>query len=297
LLYRRRLGEYAFDKFNELLMLLLIAVTLIPFLHVVFASFSSSAEVLMNRGIFLWPKGFNLEAYKYALSHPVLIPSFFNTVYYAAAGTIIGLIFMSMAAYAFSKRAFPGKKAFLFLIVFTMFFGGGMIPSYINIRNLGLIDKRLVMIIPACISTWSIIILRTGFKQVPASLSESAYLDGANDFVILFKIIIPLSKAMLAVASLYSIVGYWNSWFPALIYLRDRSKYPLQMVLREIVIVGQMNEITNRLSEELVSYKRSAMEEVIKYATMVLTTGPIILVYPFMQKYFIKGVIVGSLKE
>jgi len=286
-----------FDKFNELMMLFLIAVTLIPFLHVIFASFSSSAEVLKNRGIFLWPRGFNLEAYKYALSHPILIPSFFNTVFYAAAGTIIGLTFESMAAYAFTKRTFPGKKIFLFVIVFAMFFGGGMIPSYINIKNLGLINSRLVMIIPGCIGTWSIIVLRTGFKQVPISLSESAYLDGANDFVILFKVILPLSKAMLAVITLYSVVGYWNSWFPALIYLRDRTKYPLQMVLREIVIVGQMNEITNRLAEELVSYNRAAMEEVIRYATMVLTTGPIILVYPFLQKYFIKGVIVGSLKE
>jgi len=297
LLYKRKFGDYIFDKFNELMMLLLIAVTLIPFLHVIFASFSSSTEVLKNRGIFLWPREFTLEAYRYALSHPVLIPSFFNTIYYAAAGTAIGLILMSMAAYAFTKRTFPGKKVFLFVIIFTMFFGGGMIPSYINIRSLGLIDSRLVMILPGCIGTWSIIILRTGFKQVPSSLCESAYLDGANDFVILFKIIIPLSKAMLAVVSLYSIVGYWNSWFPALIYLRDRSKYPLQMVLREIVIVGRMNEITNKLSEEIVSNKRAAMEEVIKYSTMVLTTGPIILVYPFLQKYFIKGVIVGSLKE
>lgn len=172
-----------------------------------------------------------------------------------------------------------------------------MIPTYINIKNLGLIDSRLVMIIPGCIGTWSIIILRTGFKEVPISLAESAYLDGANDFVILFKIIIPLSKAMLAVVSLYSIVGYWNSWFPALIYLRDRTKYPLQMVLREIVIVGRMNEISKQLSEELVSTKRAATEEAIRYATMVLTTGPIILVYPFLQKYFIKGVIIGSLKE
>jgi len=297
LFYKRKFSEYAFDKLNEFMMLVLIVVTLVPFLHVIFASFSSSAEIMKNRGLFLWPRGFNIEGYRYALSHPILRISYFNTILYAASGTLLGLFIMSMSAYAFTKPAFPGKKLFLFLIVFTMFFGGGMIPTYINIKNLGLIDSRLVMIIPGCIGTWSIIILRTGFKEVPISLAESAYLDGANDFVILFKIIIPLSKAMLAVVSLYSIVGYWNSWFPALIYLRDRTKYPLQMVLREIVIVGRMNEISKQLSEELVSTKRAATEEAIRYATMVLTTGPIILVYPFLQKYFIKGVIIGSLKE
>mgnify|MGYP000867203793 CR=1 FL=1 len=297
MLHKRKSSEYIFDKLNELMMLLLIIITLVPFLHVIFASFSSSSEVLANRGLILWPREFNVDAYKYALAHPILLPSYLNTVYYAVAGTALGLFTMSMAAYAFIKRSFPGKKIFLFAIIFTMFFGGGMIPNYLNIKNLGLIDTRLVMILPGCISTWSIIILRTGFKQVPDSLRESAYLDGANDIIILFKIVIPLSKAVLAVISLYSIVGYWNTWFSALIYLRDRSKYPLQMVLREIVIVGRMDEITSKLAEEIVSNRRAAMEEVIKYATMVLTTGPIILVYPFLQKYFIKGVIVGSLKE
>jgi len=289
--------DIVFDRINELIMIILIIVTLCPFLHVISASFSSSDEVLRSRSLILWPKGFNVQAYRYALAHPILKISYLNTIYYAVAGTLLGLFIESLAAYAFAKQKFLGKKVFLFMIIFTMFFGGGMIPTYLNIKNLGLIDKRIVMYLPFCVSTWSIIILRTGFKQVPASLLESAYLDGASDLIILFRIVLPLSKAILAVSILFSVVGYWNSWFPALIYLKDRNKYPLQMILREIVIVGRMNEIETQLSEALTSTKRASMEEVIRYATMVLTTGPIIVVYPFLQKYFIKGVMIGSLKE
>jgi putative aldouronate transport system permease protein len=177
-----------------------------------------------------------------------------------------------------------------------MFFGGGLIPTYLNIKNLGLIDKRLVMFLPTCVSTWSIIIMRTGFSQLPESLSESAYLDGANDFAILFKIILPLSKAVIAVIALFSIVGYWNSWFNALIYLKDRKKYPLQMILREILIIGEMADLETTIAEEVFASDRASLSQVIKYAIMVLTTGPIIVAYPFLQKYFVKGVMIGSLK-
>ncbi len=294
---KRTFSDLIFDTINEILMFFLIIITLYPFLHVVFCSFSSSAYVIGNKGIMLWPKGFNLEAYRFAISHPMLGISYINTIFYAATGTLLGILIMSFAAYSFSKHKFPGKKFFLFIIVFTMFFSGGLVPTYLNIKNLGLMDTRLVMFLPSCISTWSIIIMRTGFQQLPVSLSESAYLDGANDFIILFRIILPLSKAILAVVSLFSIVGYWNSWFSALIYLKDRNKYPLQMILREILIIGEMADIEMQLSEEIASDKRAAMQEVIKYATMVLTTGPIIAVYPFLQKYFVKGVIIGSLKE
>lgn len=293
---KRSFSEVVFDAINEFLMLVLIIVTLYPFLHIVFSSLSSSAYVLSNRGIMLWPKGFNLNAYKYAIAHPMLGSSYLNTIFYALAGTFLGLFLMGLAAYGFAKPKFPGKKFFMLLIVASMFFSGGLIPSYLNIKNLGLYDNMIVMFLPTCISTWSLIILRTGFKQIPESLSESAYLDGANDIRILFSIVLPLSKAFMAVVALYSIVGYWNSWFPALVYLKDRNKYPLQMILREILIVGEMSDLETVLLDDVGSRDRAAMQEVIKYATMVLTTGPIIAAYPFLQKYFIKGVMIGSLK-
>jgi putative aldouronate transport system permease protein len=293
---KRTFSDLVFDIINVVLMFFLIIITLYPFLHVIFCSFSTSAHVMSHKGIMLWPKGFNIEAYRFAISHPMLGLSYLNTIYYAVAGTLLGLTIMSFAAYAFAKPQFPGKRFFLFIIVFTMFFGGGLIPTYLNIKNFGLMDTRLVMFLPSCISTWSIIIMRTGFQQLPVSLSESAYLDGANDFIILFRIILPLSKATLAVVSLFSIVGYWNSWFSALIYLKDRNKYPLQMILREILIIGEMADLEAEIADKYSSTKRAAMQEVIKYATMVLTTGPIIIAYPFLQKHFVKGVMIGSLK-
>lgn len=177
-----------------------------------------------------------------------------------------------------------------------MFFGGGLIPSYLNIKNLGLLNTRLVMFLPSCIGTWSIIMMRTNFQEIPISLIESAYLDGANDFTILFRIVLPLSKAILAVITLFSVVGYWNSWFSALIYLEDRAKYPLQMILREIIIIGELSDLESQLADEILSHRRASMQEVIKYATMVLTIGPIIAVYPFLQKYFMEGIMVGSIK-
>jgi putative aldouronate transport system permease protein len=293
---KRNVSDIVFDTANILFMIVLIIVTLYPFLHVVFASFSSSAFVMSHKGLILWPRGFNLKAYNFAIKHPMLGLSYLNTIFYASMGTLLGILVMSLAAYAFSKQGFPGKKFFLFLIVFTMFFGGGLIPTYLNIKNLGLLNTRLVMFLPTCISTWSIIIMRTGFSQLPESLSESAYLDGANDFAILFKIILPLSKAVIAVISLFSIVGYWNSWFNALIYLTDRRKYPLQMILREILIIGEMADLETTIAEETFASDRASLAQVIKYAIMVLTTGPIIVAYPFLQKYFVKGVMIGSLK-
>lgn len=294
--YKKKPSEIIFDTINVILMVMLMVVTLYPFLHVVFSSFSSPEYVIENTGIMLWPKGFNIQGYKYAFAHPMLGKSYLNTILYAGAGTLLGIIIMSLSAYAFAKPSFPGKSFFLFIIVFTMFFGGGLIPSYLNIKRLGLLNTRLVMFLPGCISTWSIIMLRTNFQEIPDSLGESAYLDGANDFTILFRIILPLSKAILAVITLFSVVGYWNSWFPALIYLDDRSKYPLQMILREILIIGEMADLESHIADEVSSNKRAAMGEVIKYATMVLTIGPIIILYPFLQKYFMKGVMIGSIK-
>jgi len=292
-------GEKIFDVVNIMFMLIFVLVTLLPFLHVIFASFSSSEFILQQRGLVLWPKGFNIIAYKFALKNPLIGTSYRNTIFYSGAGTFIGLIIMSMAAYTLVKKGWPFKGLVLAIFLIPMFFGGGLIPSYINIKNLGLLDTVWVMFLPSCISTFFLIIMRTGFSQIPDSISESAYMDGANDFLILFRLIIPLSKATLAVIALFSIVGYWNSWFPALIFLRNRKLYPLQMILREVLIQGEMRVVeTSMLDEGIGEYADDMlkMREVIKYATIVLSIGPVICAYPFLQRYFVKGVMIGSLK-
>jgi len=297
---KKTLGDNVFDVINIMLMLVLVLVTLLPFLHVLFASFSSSEYLMHNKGLMLWPKGFNLQAYGFALRNPILGSAYKNTIIYAGLGTLLGGLLMSMTAYALVKPNWPFKKVFLLIIIFTMFFGGGLIPTYINIRNLSMLDTMWVMFIPSCISTWSIIILRTGFSQLSLSISESAYMDGANDFTILFRLIMPLSKAVLAVIALFSLVGYWNSWFPALVYLRKRELYPLQMVLREILMMGEMRGMEEMMIDEQyiaeMGGDQIAMREVIKYATIMLAIGPIIFTYPFLQRYFVKGVMIGSLK-
>ncbi|HHV96134.1 MAG TPA: carbohydrate ABC transporter permease [Clostridiaceae bacterium] len=298
---KKTFGEKIFDVFNIILMLILVVVTLLPFLHVIFSSFSSSKYIMQTKGLMLWPKGFNTKAYELALENPILGRSYINTIIYAASGTFLGIFLMSMAAYALVKPEWPLKKTFIIMIMITMFFGGGLIPTYINIRNLRLLNTMWVMFLPSCINTWTIMVLRTGFNQVPSSIAESAYMDGANDLIILFKFIMPLSKAVLAVVALFSIVGYWNSWFPALIYLKDRKLYPLQMVLREVVTLGENAGIEQMILDSMSDIAEEGgdfitMREAIKYATITIAIGPIILVYPFLQRYFVKGVMIGSLK-
>ena len=298
---KKTFGEKIFDVFNIILMLILVVVTLLPFLHVIFSSFSSSKYIMQTKGLMLWPKGFNTKAYELALENPILGRSYINTIIYAASGTFLGIFLMSMAAYALVKPEWPLKKTFIIMIMITMFFGGGLIPTYINIRNLRLLNTMWVMFLPSCINTWTIMVLRTGFNQVPSSIAESAYMDGANVLIILFKFIMPLSKAVLAVVALFSIVGYWNSWFPALIYLKDRKLYPLQMVLREVVTLGENAGIEQMILDSMSDIAEEGgdfitMREAIKYATITIAIGPIILVYPFLQRYFVKGVMIGSLK-
>jgi len=295
-------GEKIFDVVNIMFMLIFVLVMLLPFLHVIFASFSSSEFILQQRGLVLWPKGFNIIAYKFALKNPLIGTSYRNTIFYSGAGTFIGLIIMSMAAYTLVKKGWPFKGLVLAIFLIPMFFGGGLIPSYINIKNLGLLDTVWVMFLPSCISTFFLIIMRTGFSQIPDSISESAYMDGANDFLILFRLIIPLSKATLAVIALFSpfivarLATLCKSGF---FFLRNRKLYPLQMILREVLIQGEMRVVeTSMLDEGIGEYADDMlkMREVIKYATIVLSIGPVICAYPFLQRYFVKGVMIGSLK-
>lgn len=286
-------SERVFGGFNALLMVILCFITLYPFLYVLFASFSDPASVAQHRGLLFMPLGFTLDAYKAVLDNPMISTGYRNTIFYVVAGTALNLFMTALGAYALSRRNVYFKDIFMFAIVFTMVFHGGLIPTYLIVGNLGLLNTPWALIIPGAISTFNLIIMRTAFQQVPISLEESARMDGANDFTILFRVIIPLSMPVIAVMILWYTVGHWNSYFSALIYLRDRELYPLQLILREILV----NNNTDSMMTGASTLDKLDVGETIKYATIIVSTLPILILYPFLQKYFVKGVMIGAIKE
>jgi putative aldouronate transport system permease protein len=286
-------SERIFDWTNILLLCLLSLATLYPFVYVLVSSVSDPAELMKSRGLLFWPAGFTVDAYKMVFQNPMILLGYANTLFYVIVGTVLNLLFTSFGAYALSRQNVLWKNPVMFMIIFTMFFSGGLIPSYILISNLGLFDTRWALIFPALISTWNLIVMRTSFQGVPVSLEESARIDGANDFTILFRVVIPLSLPVLAVMILFYGVGHWNAWFGAVIYLRDRELFPLQVILREILIANATDNMMTGTS----GGDRVAIGETIKYATIVIATAPILMLYPFLQKYFVKGVMIGALKE
>lgn len=289
---KRTIGDRAFDVFNYALLTFLMIITLYPFLYVVFASLSSPEELASNTGLLLKPLGFSFGAYVAVLKNPMIIIGYKNTLFYVVTGTIYNVIMTALGAYVLSRKNFFWKKYIMGMVVFTMFFGGGLIPSFLLVKSLGLYNTVWALIIPGAISTMNMIIMKTSFEGIPAGLEESAKIDGANDISILFKIILPLSMPVIAVMILYYGVGHWNSWFGALIYLRNKNLYPLQLVLREILISSSMNEML----QGTVDSDKQSLSETIKHATIIVATLPILLVYPFLQKYFVKGVMIGALK-
>jgi len=290
---KRSAGEITFDFLNTVIMLGVIVLTLYPFVYVFFASLSDAVELIRHRGLMWKPQGFSLEAYKTVLSNQKVINGYKNTIFYVVVGSAFNLFMTSLGAYVLSRRNVMLKKPIMIMIMVTMFFGGGLIPTYLLIHDLGLYNTRAALIIPSAINTWNLIVLRTSFQGVPYGLEESARIDGANDFTILFRIIIPLSLPVMAVMTLFYAVGHWNSYFSALIYLTDASKFPLQLVLREVLIANNMEEMLTGIMND----QRYQVAETIKYATIMVSTVPILVLYPFLQKYFVKGVLIGSLKE
>ncbi|OZB90784.1 carbohydrate ABC transporter permease [Paenibacillus sp. XY044] len=278
---------------NALLMSILVIVTLYPFLYVLFASLSNPADLIQHRGLLLFPTGFSLESYKLVFENPMISIGYVNTILYVIIGTALNLTLTSFAAYALSRKGVRFVGPIMFGIVFTMFFSGGLIPTYLNMKNLGLLDTRWAMILPSAISTWNLLVMRTAFAEIPVALEESARIDGANDFRILFRIFIPVSLPMMAVMTLFYGVAHWNSYMDALIYLRDRNLYPLQLVLQEILITNS----TDSMMSTVADVDKGLVQETIKYATIIVATVPIMLLYPFLQRYFVKGVMLGSIKE
>ncbi len=290
---KRSIGEVLFDAINYMLLAGIAFITTYPFIYVIFASLSDSKLLMAHRGVLLSPIGFSFNAYRMAFVNPNILSGYGVTIVVLVAGVSVNLLMTSMGAYVLSRKTFKLKNIFMIMIILTMYIQGGLIPRYLVINNfLGLGNNLLSLILPHAIMTMNLIIMRTNFNQIPGSLEESARIDGANDFIILFRIILPVSKAIVAVMILYYGVHHWNSWFDAMIFLRDRHLYPLQLVLREILIVNSMESMI----ESGAGGDTEAIGESIKYATIVIATIPILCVYPFIQKYFAKGVMIGAVK-
>ncbi len=293
LVSKRSTGEFIFDKCNEFFMILMVLITVYPFVHVLMASLSESGKLMQHTGILLMPLGFNTAAYKFVMANQRIFTGYINTLFVVVVGTALNILMTSLGAYVISRKNLPIRKPLTIAIVFTMYFSGGLIPRYILINNtLGMKNTLWVLILPGLISTWNLIVMRTAFYGVPDSIEESAKLDGANDFVILFKIILPTIMSTVAVMILFYAVAHWNAWFDAAIFLRKKELYPLQLVLREILILSSTQEMTTTTAFE----EKEALGESIKFAAIIFTTIPILLVYPFLQRYFVKGVMVGAVK-
>lgn len=289
---KRSSQEKIFDVFNVIFMLFMIVITLYPMLYVVFASFSNSSLLMAHSGILLKPLGFTLEAYRMTFKNPMIVRGYINTLIVVVSGVSINILLTSLGAYFLSAKDVMLRGPVMFFIVFTMFFNGGIIPFYFTIKELHIDNTYWALILPVAINTFNLIIMRTSFMSIPDSIGESARIDGATHFRILFWIVLPLSLPTVAVMVLYYAVAHWNAWFNAMLFIKERSMMPLQLILREILIQND----TSKMSTGVATGDQEAVGEAIKYAVIVVATLPILFVYPFLQKYFIKGVMVGAVK-
>lgn len=288
----RSRDDKIFDGIVYVITALLVVLVGYPLLFVVSASFSNPIDVVEGR-VWLWPQGFTLEPYKLVLENEKIWSGYANTIFYAVAGTFINLVMTVLAAYPLSRKDLPGRQFLMFFVTFTMFFSGGLIPTYLLVKSLGMNNTVWAMLVPGAIATYNLIVMRSFFQNsIPHELQESAWMDGCNFFRMLWSIILPLSKPILAVMVLFYGVAHWNSYFNALIYLKDRDLYPLQLILREILILNQ-DDMTGG---DVGMTERVMMAESIKYSVIIVSSVPVLLLYPFIQRYFVKGVMIGSIK-
>ena len=281
-----------FDVFNVLLMIAVVICTFYPMIHIVMASFSDGNLLLAHRGILLKPLDFTIGGYKMVFKDPMILRGYANTIFVVVAGTFISVLVTAMGAYFLSRKNVMLQMPVMLYVMFTMFFSGGMIPFYFTVKDLGLYNSIWSLILPTAINTFNLIIMRTGFSAIPDSLEESAKLDGAGHLTILFKIVIPLAMPTIAVIILYYAVSYWNSWFNAMMFIQDRVKYPLQLVLRGVLMSNDTSAMTGGVN----AVDKESVGESVKYGVIVVATIPILVVYPFLQKYFVKGVMIGAVK-
>lgn len=288
-------GDRVFNIVNHTLLIIICIIIFYPLWFVVCASFSD-AQYVNNGSLLLFPRGWNVLGYEECFRTAKIWIGYGNTILYTVCGTVIGVFFSVLAGYTLSRKDLPGTSIIMKLFVFTMYFGGGTIPYYIIIKGMGLLDTRLMMILQGCITVYNIILIRSYFVQsLPPDLKEAADIDGCSNTLFLFKIAIPLSKAIIAVVSLYLAISYWNAYFWAMIFLKTYTKYPLQIFLREILIIANGSDGNQNMDPEALA-ELQRMKEVLKYSVIIVSTVPIICMYPFVQRFFVQGVMIGSIK-
>lgn len=286
----RSFGSRLFGAVNFTLLAMIALVTVLPFIHVVAGSFTTSAELATNRFV-LFPKEWSVEAYRFVFSTNTIFRALAVSIGVTAVGTAFSMLLTSLMAYGLSRRDLDGRKTILFLVVFTMLFHGGLIPTFLVVKELHLIDTYAALILPLAINAFNLIILRNFFQNVPEGLEESAKLDGCNDFGILFRIVLPLSMPAIATISLFYAVTYWNTYLSAILYLNDSSMWPIQVLLRQIVVLASGMDYSSSLDGVV-----PPPDQAVKMAVIVVATVPILAVYPFLQKHFAKGALLGSVK-
>ena len=281
--------DWILDILKVIVLSIVTIITVYPFWNIFIISINDATDAIRG-GLYFLPRKLSFSSYLEILTKKTFLSSIKVSVARTVIGTPIAVLVTSMLAYALSRRDLVGRKFWNLLFIFTMYFNGGLIPSYLLIKDLGLINSRLSLILPGAVSTFNLMIMITGFEGIPQSLEESARIDGAGDWTILFRIIMPLAKPTIMVILLYYAVGHWNSWFNAMIYLRDAQKMPIQIFLRDILTRSQLGAMTGQTDVEDVG-------QTIKYATIIVSTVPILCIYPFIQKHFVKGVMIGAVKE
>ncbi|MNZ89037.1 L-arabinose transport system permease protein AraQ [compost metagenome] len=278
---------------NAVGLIIAVLIVIIPLFYIVVASFMDPS-VLLSQGLSFKVSDWTLEGYEMILTNPAMVRGFVNSVLYSTSFALITVTVSVFAGYALSDQRLVGRKIFMTLFLITMFFGGGLVPTYLLVKNLDMIDTIWAIIIPGAVNVWNIILSRTFFRGVPNELREAANVDGASEAKIFFQIVLPLSKPIIFVLALYAFVGQWNSYFDAMIYLDNSKLHPLQLVLRSILIQNQVDP--GMISDQLAMAEMKRLSEIIKYAAIVISSLPLVIMYPFFQKYFEKGVMVGSLK-
>lgn len=284
------LSERIFDVFNVIFMLFMIIICIYPFIYVLFGSLSNAGELMKVKGVLLRPAGFSLDGYKEVLKNKDIYTGFGNSVYYIVVATTLSICVSSLLAFTLSRPYLKYKGIIMKFLLVTMFFNGGLIPTFLVVKGIGLYNTRWAVILISLVSVYNVIVLKSSFDGIPASIEESARIDGAGSLTVLIRLIIPLSKAAIAVQVLFYGVAMWNSWFNPMIYLKDRTLFPLQLILREILIDNQQNMAGVGMED------KAGFSDVIKYATVIVTVTPILCIYPFLQKHFVKGVMIGAVK-
>ncbi|MFD1433022.1 carbohydrate ABC transporter permease [Lacticaseibacillus yichunensis] len=294
-IYKPTRGDRVFDIVNIVIITIFTLIILYPIIFVIMASLSDPNKIF-DTPLLLWPRGFTLKGYTEVLKNGDILTGFGNAVLYTFAGTMVNLIVTTLGAYPLSRKDFVGKGPITIFFTITMFFSGGLIPTYLVNQQLGILNTIWVMILPGALSVYNMILMRTYFQaNIPNELLESAYVDGANDLQLLWRVVLPLSTPIIAVMAMFYGVGRWNDYYTAMIYLTDRSKFPLQLILREILVQGSFGDTSTALSQGA-DAQMMMLKLTMKYSVVIISTLPVMLFYPVVQKYFEKGIMVGAIK-